>query len=138
RKPVTPPEIVRVPQAVRLRQVLEELGPTFIKLGQVLSLRPDLIPADWADEFRKLQSDVPAVPFEDIMAVLEAEFPGEVTTTFQSIDEKPLAAASIAQVHRAVLHDGSKIVIKVLRPGVRELLQTDMRILRFLADFVEE
>lgn len=137
-KAEVPPEVVRVPQAVRLRQVLEELGPTFIKLGQVLSLRPDLIPPDWADEFRKLQSDVPPVPFEQIMSVLEAEFPGKVTSTFKSIDEKPLAAASIAQVHRAVLADGSDIVIKVLRPGVRELLETDMRILRFLAEFVEE
>lgn len=139
RKPQAPPEeVVRVPQAVRLRQVLEELGPTFIKLGQVLSLRPDLIPPDWADEFRKLQSDVPPVPFEKIMAELEAEFPGEVTSTFQSIEETPLAAASIAQVHRAVLADGSHVVIKVLRPGVRELLETDMRILSFLADFVED
>lgn len=138
RKTVTPPEVVRVPQPVRLRQVLEELGPTFIKLGQVLSLRPDLIPPDWADEFRKLQSDVPPVPFADIMAVLEEEFPGKVTSTFQSIEEKPLAAASIAQVHRAVLVDGHAVVIKVLRPGVREVLETDMRILRFLAEFVEE
>ena len=134
----TPADVVRVPQAVRLRQVLEELGPTFIKLGQVLSLRPDLIPPDWANEFRKLQSDVPPVPFENIMAALEREFPGKVTSTFQSIDETPVAAASIAQVHRAVLADQSNVVIKVLRPGVRELLETDMRILRFLAEFVEE
>lgn len=133
-----PPEIVRVPQAVRLRKVLEDLGPTFVKLGQVLSLRPDLIPQEWADEFRKLQSDVPPVAFEQIMRVLEAEFPGKITSTFRHIEEIPIAAASIAQVHRAVLADGSAVVLKVLRPGVRDILQTDMRILRYLAEFVEE
>lgn len=125
------------PRAQRVRKVLEELGPTFIKLGQVLSTRPDLIPQDWADEFRKLQDDVPGVDYEIIRKTLQAEFPGKVSRLFRSISRKPVGAASIAQVHRARLRDGARIVLKVLRPGIREVTATDMEILRTLAEMAE-
>ncbi len=126
-----------IPRAERVRRVLEELGPTFVKMGQVLSTRPDLIPQEWVDEFTKLQDDVPGVDYEVIHATLEAEFPGKVKRLFRSIQKKPLAAASMAQVHRARLHDGARIVLKVLRPGIREVTETDMEILRTLAEMAE-
>jgi len=134
----SPREIKHLPQEVRLRKVMEELGPTFVKLGQVLSMRPDLIPPKWAKEFEKLQDEVPPVPYEHIRERLEEEFSDGVDKVFQSIEQKPVAAASIAQVHRAVLVDGTNIVIKVLRPGVREVLEIDMQIIRALAAFAED
>lgn len=91
---------------MRMRRVLEELGPTYIKLGQILATRPDLIPPEWCDEFRNLQDKVAAVEFKEIHDVLAAEFPGRLDTLFSSIEEDPLAAASMAQVHRATLANG--------------------------------
>jgi ubiquinone biosynthesis protein len=129
--------VEHIPRAQRVRMVLEELGPTFVKLGQVLSTRPDLVPQEWADEFKKLQDDVPGVDYEVIHATLSAEFPGQLRRLFRSIQKKPLAAASMAQVHRARLRDGTRIVLKVLRPGIREITTTDMEILRALAEVAE-
>jgi ubiquinone biosynthesis protein len=126
-----------VARAVRIRRVLEELGPTFVKLGQVLSTRPDLVPKDWAEEFKKLLDDVPGVEFDDIRRILETEFPGEVNRLFRSISKKPLAAASIAQVHQARLHNGARIVLKILRPGIRHITEVDMDILHTLAEVAE-
>jgi ubiquinone biosynthesis protein len=126
-----------LPRQERVRKVLEELGPTYVKLGQVLSTRPDLIPPEWATEFEKLQNNVPGVDFEVIHKTIEAEFPGKSRRLFRSIQKKPLAAASMAQVHRARLHDGARIVLKVLRPGIRETIETDMEILRTLAETAE-
>ncbi len=130
-------ELERLPQAVRLRKALESLGPTFLKMGQVLSTRPDLIPPEWADEFRKLQSDVPGVGFADVRKFLDAEFNGDVDAVFESIEPEPIAAGSIAQVHRAVLADGSHVVIKVRRPGIDKVIESDLHLLSMLADFVE-
>lgn len=130
--------IARLPHAVRLRKAMEELGPTFVKLGQVLSLRPDLIPPEWADEFRKLHSTVEPVPFEKVRERLESEYGSRLNELFESIDEEPMAAASIAQVHRAVAKDGTEVVLKVLRPGIEEVLQSDMDILHWLAEFAED
>ena len=127
----------RLTRAERIRKAMEELGPTYIKMGQVLSTRPDLIPQEWADEFAKLQADVPSVPFDVIRKQLEVEFPAGVDTVFKSIKETPLAAASMAQVHRATLKDGTKVVIKVLRPGIRETTDADMDVLRAVAHFTE-
>jgi ubiquinone biosynthesis protein len=132
------PEFERLPLQVRLRKAMEELGPTFIKLGQVLATRPDLIPQEWADEFSKLHDDVPQVDFQVIEKRIEEEFPGRRTAVFQSIQPKAVAAASMAQVHRAVLNDGTHVVIKVLRPGIREITETDMEIMRTLAQWSEE
>jgi len=127
----------RRPVGARVRITLEELGPTFVKLGQVLSTRADLIPPDWVDEFKKLQNDVPGVAYETVEKMLEEEFPGRLKRLFRSIDEKPLAAGSMAQIHRAVLHNGERVVLKCLRPGIQEILAVDMEILHSLAEFVE-
>lgn len=126
-----------LPRPVRVRTVLEELGPTYVKLGQVLSTRPDLIPIEWAEEFKALQNNVPGVEYEVIEQTLKAEYGPRLKTLFRSIQKKPLAAASIAQVHRAILHDGARIVLKVLRPGIRDVVEADMEILRTLAEIAE-
>ncbi len=122
---------------VRMRQVFEELGPTYIKLGQILATRPDLIPPEWAEEFKNLQDNCSQVPFTEIKEVLTHEFPGRLDQLFSTIDETPLAAASMAQVHRATLTDGTTVVLKVLRPGNREIVEKDMALLEWLAQFVE-
>jgi ubiquinone biosynthesis protein len=122
----------------RIRQVLEELGPTFIKLGQILATRPDLIPPKWAEEFKDLQDNVGQVNYQEIHEVLANEFPGRLHTLFKFIEETPLAAASMAQVHRATLYNGDAVVLKVLRPGNRQLLEEDMALLEWLAQFVED
>src|SRR4051812_33363181 len=106
------PEFARLPRQVRLRKAMEELGPTFIKLGQVLATRSDLIPQEWADEFSILHDDVPQVDFAVIEQRIEQEFPGRRAAVFQSVQPKAMAAASMAQVHRAVLNDGTHVVIK--------------------------
>ena len=127
-----------LPRPERVRMVLEELGPTFIKLGQILSTRPDLIPPEWATEFKKLQDSCQQVPFADIYQVLALEFPGRLNHLFVAIDETPLAAASIAQVHRATLKNGTSVVIKVIRPGARELIEEDMGLVEALAQLLEQ
>ncbi len=134
--PTTADEVL--PRPVRVRMVLEELGPTFIKLGQILSTRPDLIPLEWATELKKLQDNCQQVPFADIYQVLALEFPGRLDLIFSSIDEIPLAAASMAQVHRAILQDNTPVVIKVLRPGARELIEEDMALVESLAQLLEQ
>lgn len=123
---------------VRIRKVLEELGPTYIKLGQILATRPDLIPLEWAEEFKNLQDNCGQVAFAEIEEVLSKEFPGgRLESLFSSIEEAPLAAASMAQVHRATLTDGSSVVLKVLRPDNRSLVEEDIALLEWLAQFVE-
>jgi len=126
------------PRAVRFRLVLEQLGPTFIKIGQILSTRPDLIPQEWTEELKKLQDRCTNVPFSAIYEVLEREFPGNLNLLFESIEETPLAAASLAQVHRAKLTDGTEVVIKVLRPGSRKMVEEDMTLLEGMAQLVEQ
>lgn len=130
--------LVRMPTAVRLRHAMEELGPTFIKLGQVLSTRRDLVPDDWADEFANLQSGCPAVSWAEIEQLLHESYPEGVDAKFASIEQEPIAAASMAQAHRAVLLDGTPVVLKVLRPNIREIIAGDMEALRFLARLVDE
>ncbi|MEM1210428.1 MAG: AarF/UbiB family protein, partial [Planctomycetota bacterium] len=131
-------ETQALPQSVRVRKALESLGPTFIKIGQVLSTRPDLIPEDWAREFTKLQDDVPPADPKEVEAAINKEFPQGLEQAFATFDHEPLAAGSIAQVHPATLHDGSEVVVKVLRPGIRQTVEADMQILEGLAEFVEE
>jgi ubiquinone biosynthesis protein len=121
----------------RIRRVMEDLGPTFMKLGQMLSCRKDLVPEDWAKEFEKLQAEGPTLPFEAIQAVLHDEFAGRERTLFASIEEEPIAAASMAQVHRAILSDGRPVVLKILRPGTEQRTQADLEILTTIAGFVE-
>ncbi len=122
----------------RVRLTFEELGPTFVKLGQVLSTRPDLIPQEYAEEFKKLQDHVPAVPFDMIKKTIEAEFGRPYSEVYKTFNETPLAAASIAQVHEATLHDGTEVVVKVQRAGIDKLIDTDVSILFVIAGLLEK
>ncbi|GIW77424.1 MAG: ubiquinone biosynthesis protein UbiB [Phycisphaerae bacterium] len=131
------PEIEQLTRPQRLRKALEQLGPTFIKMGQILSTRPDLIPESYANEFSHLQADAPTLPFSIIRQQLEEAFPGDVDHLFKQIDPTPLAAGSIAQTHLATFHTGQEVVIKVRRPRIDQITQTDIDILRTLARFVE-
>ncbi|MCA9586524.1 MAG: hypothetical protein KC657_14300 [Myxococcales bacterium] len=130
----------RVSTAERIRLVLQELGPSFIKLGQIASTRGDVIPADVLLELKKLQDDVPAVPFEDIKRVVESSLGRTIEETFVSFDETPLATASIGQVHRAVIErDGEheNVVVKVQRPGVADTVMRDLELLHMMAAALE-
>lgn len=130
-------EIERLSPQVRLRMAMEELGPSFIKLGQLLSTRADLIPKAYADEFSKLQDQATQVPYEEIVHQIESALHRPLTELFTSISPLPLAAASIAQVHRAQLHEGAEVVVKVRRPGIEAVLETDIDILMGIAGLVE-
>ncbi len=113
----------------RLRMALEELGPTFIKLGQVLSTRPDLLPPAYVAELAKLQDTVPPAPWEPVRALLEAELGAPPEEVFATLSPEPIAAASLAQVHAATLPDGSEVVVKIQRPNVEETVNVDLDIL---------
>ena len=123
--------------AERARLVLEELGPTFIKLGQILSARSDLIPPDFLREFSKLQDEVPPFSFPEVRKVIEEQFASPLKQLFSHFKENPLAAASIAQVHRASLPGGEEVVVKVQRPGIVPKIKADLNILLFLAPLTE-
>lgn len=114
----------------KLRRIVEELGPTFVKLGQILSMRRDMLPAAYCRELSKLRADVAPMPFHEVRAVMEAEYGVPLKTLFASVEEKPLGAASIAQAHAAVLRDGRSVVVKVQRPGIRETMAQDIVLLR--------
>ncbi len=122
---------------VRLRKAMEELGPTFVKMAQILSTRPDLIPESWAKEFGKLQSGVAAIPADEIKPHIEKLYDGKLDEHFESIDYEAFAAASMAQAHRATLKDGTKVILKVLRPNIRRVLESDIEILKLLAEVAE-
>ena len=110
-----------------LTQAIQELGPTFIKFGQILSTRPDILPEEYLQAFQSLQDEVSSLAFADVSAVLEAELKsGWRETFFNSIDEKPIATASIAQVHGAELKDGSQVVLKIQRPNIEKQIQADL------------
>lgn len=126
-------EIIETTMPERLRMVFEELGPSFIKLAQILSYRPDLITEKYAGEFAKLQDEVPPFPYAELKVIIEKELHQPVEDIFLKIDEKAVAAASISQVHKAVLKDGSKVVVKVQRPKIREIIETDINIMRALS-----
>ena len=129
--------IAQLSQAERLRLALEELGPTFVKLGQLLSTRPDVIPRSYINEFAKLQDDVPSFSYEEAREQVRLELGGEVEEFFATFDPVPIAAASIAQVHRARLLSGEEVVVKVRRPGVVDLVETDIDALMGLANLAE-
>jgi ubiquinone biosynthesis protein len=121
----------------RLRMALEELGPIFVKFGQALSTRRDLLPPDIADELARLQDRVPPFPGATARALIEAEYGRPVDTVFAHFEESPLAAASIAQVHAAQLPGGAAVVVKVLRPGMRGLIERDLEVLDALAELAQ-
>jgi ubiquinone biosynthesis protein len=121
------------PAPVRFRLALEELGPTFMKLGQVLSMRPDLVPPPWSEELANLQDSCPVVPWEDIKKELEKEFGVDFDSMFSSIEETPIGDGSMAQVHRAVSKEGKRIVLKILRPNIEKTVRSDLEVLEAIA-----
>jgi ubiquinone biosynthesis protein len=125
------------PRAERLRLALEKLGPIFVKFGQMLSTRRDLIPTDIADELAKLQDQVPPFPSAQAIAVLETTYNKKLTEVFTSFDEIPIASASVAQVHFAVLPDGREVAVKILRPGIIYVIEHDLSLLDVCATLME-
>ncbi len=123
--------------AARFRQLLLDLGPTFIKLGQLLSSRPDILPSYWVDELSELQDAVPPFPIAEVRKEIERGLGRRVEECFARLDESPLASASIAQVHRAVTHGGAQVVVKVQRPRIRQRIESDLQLLYVLAQLVE-
>lgn len=130
------PNHSRLSTAARLRQVLIELGPTFVKLGQVLSVRPDILPSSFIKEFESLQDRVDPIPFDLVKTAIEREWGMAIEDRLLSIDEQPLASASIAQVHKAVTVDGDTVAIKVQRPEIERRIRSDLHILYTLAALV--
>lgn len=122
----------------RIRCMLEELGPAFVKLGQLLSIRSDLLPADIVKELEMLQDQVPPVPVEEIKAKIDQEFGRPVEKVFHYFNEECIAAASIGQVHEAVLPNGENVMVKVQRPGIKQVVHTDLEILRDIARLIEQ
>ena len=118
-----------LPRAVRIRHALERLGPAFVKMGQLLATRRDLVAPDLSAELAKLQDDVPTLPWEEMRPRIEAELGAPVEELFATFDREPLAAASIGQVYRATLDDGTPVAVKVQRPGVTETMEIDLEIL---------
>ena len=128
----------RTPDAVRFRRALEDLGPVFVKLGQILSTRRDLLPTDYADELAKLQDQVP--PFDSALAVrlIEEALGAPIDELFAHFDPEPLASASLAQVHPATMPEGDKVVVKVIRPDIRRVIESDIRLIHTIAELLEK
>ena len=131
-------EMASRPRGERLRLALTEMGPVFVKFGQIVSTRRDLVPADIADELALLQDQVPPFPGTEARAIVERELEQPVAELFSHFDMQPLASASIAQVHAATLPDGREVVVKVVRPGVRQQLRRDIDLLLTIAGFAEK
>ncbi len=125
------------PVGARIRLALQQLGPIFVKFGQAVSTRRDLLPADIADELAKLQDQVPPFPAEHAVAILDAAYGKSVTEVFERFDFEPLAAASIAQVHSAALPGGQEVIVKLLRPGVRQLIEQDLDVMYAIATLAD-
>lgn len=130
-------ELAHLEPPARARRALEDLGPTFIKLGQVLATRVDLLDPEWIAEFSKLQDSAPPTPYADIRQQLSEDLGAPPEEVFAAFDPEPLAAASIAQVYRARLKDGSAVVVKVRRPNVQSIIEADLRWLMRLVELVE-
>ncbi|MDD5389063.1 MAG: AarF/UbiB family protein [Gallionellaceae bacterium] len=130
-------EISQLDLPVRIRLALTDLGPTFVKLGQVLATRVDVFPPAWIAEFERLHSQVPPVPFDELRPHLEVLWGKPVEAVFATFDTEVFAAASIAQVHRATLHDGTRVVVKVRRPNIEAKIEADLRLLVHLAKLLE-
>ncbi len=124
-------------QAVWIRETLLDLGPTFIKVGQLFSTRADLFPTEYVEELSKLQDRVPAFSYEQVETIIQEDLGKPLTTLFRSFDPVPLAAASLGQVHRAQLHSGEEVVVKVQRPGLRTLFTIDLAILKGIARYFQ-
>lgn len=132
------PDVKGPAVAERLRMAFEDLGPSFIKLAQLLSSRPDLITARFANEFKKLQDEVPPFPTEYAIRTIEEEIKLPITRIFAHFEPKPVAAASIAQVHKATLLNGAEVVVKVQRPDIKEQIESDINILSYIAKLLDK
>ncbi|MGH1471823.1 MAG: ubiquinone biosynthesis regulatory protein kinase UbiB [Cellvibrionaceae bacterium] len=121
----------------RLREALEELGPIFIKFGQLLSTRPDLIPSDIVDELKLLQDQVPPFGSAEFVSIVESAFGESTDSLFKTFDHQPLASASVAQVHCATLHNDDEVVVKVIRPGIERVIEKDIALMQLIAKLVE-
>jgi len=128
----------RLTYAQRIRLALEELGPTFVKLGQVLSMRPFLIPLELLLELTKLQDQVGPFPFPHAKQIVENELKAPLEEHFSSFDTIPIASASLSQVHKAVTKDGKTVVVKIQRPGIKDIIAADMDILQDLVNLLEK
>ncbi|MBI4451060.1 hypothetical protein HY642_03735 [Candidatus Woesearchaeota archaeon] len=126
------------PLPVRLRMAMEELGGAFVKLGQLLSLRPDLVPPEYASEFRKLQDKVAPIPFDTVKKLLESELKQPVSKAFLHVEPQPIGSASVSQAHKATLRDGKPVVIKVQRPEAEAQFKGDIALMRLLAERLEK
>jgi ubiquinone biosynthesis protein len=126
------------PSARRIRLALEELGPSFIKLGQLMSTRADIFPQEYIAEFKKLQDRVPPISFDEVKTVIERELRRPILEIFAQFDEQSIAAASVGQVHIAKLHSGEKVAVKIIRPGIDRLIKEDLRLMYFLAGKAEK
>ncbi len=125
------------PRAVRIRRALEDLGPIFVKFGQIISTRPDLLPEDIAEELASLQDRVPPFPGKEARRIVERELKCKLDELFSEFSEEPIASASIAQVHAARLKDGTEVVVKVVRPGIEQLIRRDVGLLYVVAGLAE-
>ncbi len=123
---------------VRLRAAFERLGPTFIKLGQLLSVRPDLIPKEYVHELEKLLDEVPPIPSSQAKKIVEQELGKPIHSAFKSFDDMPIASASISQVHKAVLKNGQTVAVKVQRPDIKQMMERDIKILFYIAGLMEK
>jgi ubiquinone biosynthesis protein len=133
----TAPDIAQASAGKRLKLALEELGPAFVKLGQFLSIRQDILPPDITEELKKLQDSVQPFPFSDVKVLIEAEFNNSLENIYKEFDEEPLAAASISQVHHAVLFSGEQAAVKVQRPGIEKTIDLDLDLLKNMAQFID-
>ena len=131
-------DVAHLERPQRLRRLFEVLGPTFVKLGQILATRPDLFGPEWITEFEKLQSQAPPLDFKELRPQIEHDLGAPLEEIFEAVDTKPLAAASLAQVHRATLKDGTQVILKIQRPGIRTSIESDMHLLSYLASLAEK
>lgn len=130
--------VEKLTNAERVRMVFEELGPTFIKFGQILSTRPDLIPVDILTELEKLQDEVPPFPYAEVETIIKDEFGKPIAEIFNNFEEVPIASASIGQVHKAELKDGEVVAVKVQRPSLQQIIEIDLEIMLHLSSLVEK
>jgi len=128
--------IATVSRWARVRMALEELGPTFVKFGQIMSTRPDMVPQELITELEKLQDKVPPFPTEDVRRIIEEELGSSIDRLFRDFSDSPIASASIAQVHKAVLPEGEEVAIKIQRPGIDRIIDTDLEIMFHLATLI--
>lgn len=136
-RPFVNSDLRDLPFAVQLRRRLEMLGPTYVKLGQIMSIREDLLPENITEELSNLLDHLPPIPFEEVSTIIERSLDQPLDELFRHIDEQPLAAASIAQAHKAVTKEGDEVVVKVIKPGITDTIRSDLRLLKIVGVFLD-